>query len=294
MIVTRDIQQTRQARGKLESLALVPTMGALHEGHRSLMRTARRHARHVAVSIFVNPAQFAAHEDLAKYPRPLEADLEACRAEGVDLVFVPTAGEMYPPGHCDMVVDVPALSSVLEGRYRPGHFRGVLRVVAKLFHIFSPQYACFGQKDFQQLRVIWAMCQALDFPIEIIACPIVREPDGLALSSRNMYLSPDERRRALSLSAALRRAESLYADGARQTNRLIAAMQQTLLEPNGLGHVPMAIDYVAAVDVAALHPIELITGPTALLLACRVGPTRLIDNTVLQSLDGTASTQPMM
>jgi pantoate--beta-alanine ligase len=256
-------------------------MGALHEGHMSLIHRARELAPHVVVSIFVNPTQFGPREDFARYPRPLEADLEKCEQAGVDLVFNPSTDEMYPLGSPQIVIDLPELSSVLEGKHRPGHFRGVCQVVAKLFNIVQPQIALFGQKDYQQLRIITAMVQAMDFPIQIVACPTVREKDGLALSSRNQYLSPEERERALSISRALMLAQGEYNSGVRQANRLVATMQNTLLDPGTLGRVPVSIDYVAAVDPITLRPVDVITGPTLLAIAARVGSTRLIDNVLL-------------
>lgn len=252
-------------------------MGALHAGHVSLMTLARQHAPTVAVSIFVNPTQFGPREDFNKYPRPLEEDLRKCESAGVDLVFLPTPEEMYPPGSPRLELDVPDLANVLEGRHRPGHFRGVCWVVAKLFNLVQPQAAIFGQKDFQQLRVLSAMVEAMNFPIEIVAAPIVRDPDGLAMSSRNQYLSPAEREKALSISRGLGLAEAEYRKGARQSSRLVTTIQKTLLEQH------LAIDYVAAVDPLRLQPVELINGPVAFLVAARVGATRLIDNMVLGS-----------
>ena len=281
MIVCKTITQCREAREKLGRLALVPTMGALHEGHMSLVQTAHTHAPKVAVSIFVNPTQFGPSEDFSKYPRPIELDLAMCERAGVELVFNPEPGDMYPPGSPEISVDLPQLTTVLEGRHRPGHFKGVCQVVAKLFHILQPQVACFGMKDFQQLCVLQAMTRALDFPLEIIACPTIREADGLAMSSRNRYLTPEQRQRALSLSRGLFAAREQGAGGIRQTARLVALMQQTILAPGNLGHVPVAIDYVAAVDPQTLRPRELVDGPTLLALAVRVGTTRLIDNIVV-------------
>ncbi|WP_428939413.1 pantoate--beta-alanine ligase [Fontivita pretiosa] len=281
MTVVQSIRDCRAERGKLGKVAFVPTMGALHEGHMSLIRRARELAPHVVVSIFVNPTQFGPREDFARYPRPLEADLKKCEQAGVDLVFNPSTEEMYPPNTPQIVIDLPELTSVLEGKHRPGHFRGVCQVVAKLFNIVQPQIALFGQKDYQQLRIITAMVQAMDFPIQIVACPTVREKDGLALSSRNQYLSPEERERALSISRALMLAQGEYNSGVRQANRLVATMQNTLLDPGNLGRVPVSIDYVAAVDPITLKPVDVITGPTLLAIAARVGSTRLIDNVLL-------------
>jgi pantoate--beta-alanine ligase len=272
MKVTRTIRETREARAELGTIALVPTMGALHAGHLSLIEAAHRNAPRVAVSIFVNPTQFGPREDFARYPRPIEDDLRLCREAGVDLVFNPPVEEMYRPGLFDIAIDLPALSSVLEGAKRPGHFRGVCQVVAKLFNILTPEFACFGQKDYQQLRIIQAMVEALDWPIEIIACPTIRESDGLALSSRNRYLSREQRQRALAISRALRLAQEQVKAGYRQTNRLIATMRNTLLEQH------LLVDYVAAVDPVTFRNVEEVNGPTLLAIAAHVGDTRLIDN----------------
>ena len=275
MIVARTIRECREARKKLGRLAFVPTMGALHEGHLSLMRIAKQHAPHLAASIFVNPTQFGPKEDFNRYPRPIESDLAKCEAAGVELVFNPPPEEMYRPDVPDIVVDLPALTTVLEGKHRPGHFKGVCQVVAKLFNIVQPDVACFGQKDFQQLRVISAMVEALDWPIEIIGCPTLRDPDGLAMSSRNQYLSPEERQRALAISRALMLAAGDVREGVKQTSRLVTSIQHVLLEQH------LNIDYIAAVDPKTLKPVELVEGPTAILVAARVGATRLIDNMVV-------------
>ena len=273
-IVVRTVAECRAVRAQLrrKRLALVPTMGALHEGHQLLMQVAHEHAPSVAVSIFVNPTQFGPKEDFNRYPRPIEDDLKKCRKAGVDLVFLPSVEEMYRPGEPDATIDLPQLTSILEGKHRPGHFKGVCQVVAKLFNIVQPTVAVFGQKDFQQLRVISAMVEALDWPIEIVAAPTLRDPDGLALSSRNQYLSPEERAKALSIPRALNAAETEFNNGVRQTNRLQATMQRILLEQH------LNIDYVAAVDPLTLKTVEVINGPTVLAIAARVGNTRLIDN----------------
>lgn len=282
MLISQTIDECRQTRRRFDRLALVPTMGALHAGHLSLISEAKRHAPHVAVSIFVNPTQFGPREDFTRYPRPLEDDLAKCRAAGADLVFNPAPEEMYPAEAPGIVVDLPHLSEVLEGKHRPGHFRGVCQVVAKLFNIVQPQVACFGQKDFQQLRIIEAMTAALNWPIEIVGCPTLREPDGLAMSSRNQYLSADERERALSISRALMLARGEVRGGVRQANRLVATMQRVLLDPGNLGRVPVSVDYVAAVDPLTLRPVDAINGPTVLAIAARVGTTRLIDNVIVE------------
>jgi pantoate--beta-alanine ligase len=282
MDVVHTIAECREARDSRGRVAFVPTMGALHAGHLSLMKVAREHGEHVVVSIFVNPTQFGPREDFNRYPRPIEDDLAKCREAGVDLVFNPSPEEMYPTGKTDIVVDLPNLTEVLEGKHRPGHFRGVCRVVAKLFNIVDPQSAFFGQKDFQQFRVISAMVETLDFPIEVIGCPTLRDPDGLAMSSRNQYLSEDERERALSISRALMTARNEVKSGVRQANRLVATMRGIVLDVGTLGRIPVSIDYVAAVDPLTLKPVDILEGPAVLAIAARVGNTRLIDNVIVQ------------
>ncbi len=250
-------------------------MGALHAGHVSLIDLAHEHDAAVAVSIFVNPTQFGPREDYNRYPRPIEQDLAKCEAAKVDFVFLPDAEEMYRPGLADIVVDLPQLTSVLEGKHRPGHFRGVCQVVAKLFNITRPDFAVFGQKDFQQLRVITAMVESLDWPIEIVSAPTLRDPDGMAISSRNQYLTADDRRRGLAISKALFAAQAEFDRGINQTNRLLTTMQRILLEPH------LHIDYIAAVDARTLKTVDVVLEPTVLALAARVNNTRLIDNVVL-------------
>lgn len=276
MKVVRTIAQCRAERKKLGRLALVPTMGALHTGHVSLIGEAKRRAPHVAVSIFVNPTQFGPREDFTKYPRPIEEDLAKCQSAGVQLVFNPTPEEMYPPDEPEIVVDFPQLTSVLEGKHRPGHFRGVCQVVAKLFNVIQPDVAVFGQKDFQQSRVLTAMVQALNWPIEMVPAPTLRDPDGLAMSSRNQYLSLEERLKALAIPRALQTAEKEFQAGIRQTNRLVATMQNILLPQH------LNIDYVAVVDPITLKNLDVVKGPAVLAVAARVGNTRLIDNIVIQ------------
>jgi pantoate--beta-alanine ligase len=276
VIVATTIAQCRAERWKLGKLAFVPTMGALHAGHVSLMELARGQDAAVAVSIFVNPTQFGPREDYNKYPRPIEDDLAKCASAGVDLVFLPGAEEMYRPAPSEVIVDLPQLTSVLEGKHRPGHFRGVCQVVAKLFNIVGPDIAVFGQKDFQQLRVIEAMTEALDWPIRILPGPTLREPDGLAMSSRNQYLSADDRRRALAISRGLAAAQKEFDAGIRQTNRLMTTMQHILLEQH------LNIDYIAAVDPLTLKNVDVADRPMVLAVAARVGVTRLIDNVLLK------------
>jgi pantoate--beta-alanine ligase len=275
MKVVRTIAEARAERAASADLVLVPTMGALHAGHVSLLQLARQHGSTVAASIFVNPTQFGPREDFSKYPRPVEQDLAKCEQAGVNWVFMPEASEMYPPGVADIAIDLPQLSNVLEGKHRPGHFSGVCQVVAKLFNITRPTATIFGQKDFQQLRIISAMVEILNWPIRIVAGPTVREHDGLAMSSRNQFLSDPERLKALTISKSLFLGKGEYTQGVRQTNRLLTSMQRVLVEQ----HLP--IDYIAAVDPVTLKPVDVITGPTVLAVAARVGTTRLIDNVVI-------------
>ena len=282
MIVGRTIAECREHRARLEGpVALVPTMGALHAGHVSLIEAAKRRAAHVVASVFVNPTQFGPREDFNKYPRPIEDDLRKCDEAGVALVFNPSVEEMYRPSLVPITIEMPQLSGVLEGKHRPGHFAGVCQVVAKLLNIIRPNVAVFGQKDYQQFRVIQAMVDALDWPIDVFMCPTVRERDGMAMSSRNQYLSSDERERALAISRALFLAQGEVKAGVKQANRLTALMQNTLLDPGKLGRVPVAVDYVAAVDPMTFKGVELVTGPTLLAIAARVGTTRLIDNVIV-------------
>ena len=262
------------ARAAGERTALVPTMGYLHEGHLSLIRLAREGAQRVAVSIFVNPLQFGPSEDLARYPRDLERDLKLAREAGADLVFTPSVEEMYPGGEPWVAVVPERGADRLCGASRPGHFRGVLTVVAKLFGIFTPDAAYFGQKDFQQLTLIRRMALDLDMPLEVRSGPTVRETDGLAMSSRNVYLTPDERARALALHGALARAEEAFAAGERDP----AVYREILLSAHG----PMlALEYGEVVDPDTLEPAVEVRAGTVCAVAGRVGKTRLIDNTIL-------------
>jgi len=256
-------------------IGLVPTMGALHEGHISLVHNAREQADIVAATIFVNPTQFGPHEDFRKYPRTLDADLRALASAGCNLVFIPTANDIYPPGF-STYVEPPVVSQPLEGICRPGHFRGVATIVLKLFQLLPAHIACFGQKDYQQLQVIKRMVADLAVPIEIIACPTVREPDGLAMSSRNRYLSPSERQQALALSRALAQAEQRVRFGEQNAATIVTAMQATLHEA-GITQ----IEYVALADPETLAPQTTVDRPTIALIAARVGTTRLIDNRLL-------------
>jgi len=265
----------RAARAGSKRLGLVPTMGALHEGHLSLVRTAKAQCDAVAVSIFVNPTQFGPTEDLARYPRRFESDCALLEKEGVDLVFAPSAEEMYPKGGVTWVT-VEGLSERLDGRSRPGHFRGVTTVVAKLFHIIEPDAAFFGQKDAAQVAVIRRMVRDLNLPVEIVVCPIVREPDGLAMSSRNAYLNPEERQRGLVLQRSLQFVEKVFRAGERNAARLIAAAKDVLArEPL------VRLDYFEIVDPDTLDPLDEISKPALVAVAAYVGSTRLIDNAVL-------------
>lgn len=269
-------QHVRAARDRKEAVGLVPTMGALHAGHVSLVHAARAETDYVVVSIFVNPAQFGPHEDFERYPRPLEKDLEICRAEGVHLVFTPEVKELYPADYCTYV-EVHGLQDVLCGAARPGHFRGVATVVLKLFHIVQPDVAYFGQKDAQQARIIQQMVRDLDVPIRLRVCPIVREPDGLALSSRNQYLNADERPRARILHEALEEVRRRVEAGERDAAVLRHCLRQRLAETPGA-----AVDYAAIVDANTLQPIDLLHGKVLVALAVRFGGTRLIDNVLLE------------
>jgi len=273
MKVFHTIADFRAARaGVPEPLGLVPTMGALHAGHLSLVQRARDECPTVAMSIFVNPTQFGPHEDLSRYPRPLERDLQLAQDGGVDLVFNPSADEMYPSRFSTHVeVGVPALR--WEGERRPGHFRGVATVVAKLFTIVSPQRAYFGQKDFQQLAVVRRMVADLNLPVDVIGCPTIREPDGLALSSRNVYLSDDDRPFATALHNALAEGRRRLASGERDGEAIRDAMERVLQDTPGV-----SVDYAAVVDPHTLEPLKRIEGPAHGLIAVRLGPVRLIDN----------------
>jgi len=256
-------------------IAVVPTMGALHEGHLELLRVARARADVVILTIFVNPTQFAPHEDLAKYPRDEAGDLAKARTCGIDLAFCPDAAAMYPPGS-QSFVEVRELAAPLEGERRPGHFAGVATIVTKLYHITRPHVAVFGEKDYQQLAVLRRMTKDLDFGIEIIGVPIVREADGLAMSSRNAYLSADQRKAALVLSRSLAAAEVAFRAGERDPAALIATATATIAaEPL------VRIDYVALRDADSLAELSRITGKAVMALAAFVGTTRLIDNRVL-------------
>jgi pantoate--beta-alanine ligase len=261
--------ELRRAKPATGRTAVVMTMGALHEGHRRLMRTAREQAGQVIVTIFVNPLQFGPNEDFDRYPRTLDTDLAACRAEGVDVVFAPDREEMYPGGEPQVRVQAGPLGEILEGASRPGHFDGVLTVVAKLFLLTGVDRAYFGEKDYQQLTLVKRMVRDLEIPVEVHGVPTVREPDGLALSSRNRYLTPDQRESALRLSRALR-------EGAAQTDADTARSVASKILSEGTG---VTLDYLALTD-PDLGPAPA-DGPARLLVAARVGATRLIDNVPL-------------
>jgi pantoate--beta-alanine ligase len=279
MRIVSNIAETRTAgrelRAEGRSIGLVPTMGALHAGHISLVRAAREQCDAVVVSIFVNPAQFGPNEDFAKYPRTWDADCALLESEGVDLIFAPDAAEMYPEG-ASTFVDVEGVSDRLDGVSRPGHFRGVSTVVAKLFHIVDPDRAFFGQKDAAQVAVLRRMVRDLHFGLGLVVCPTVREVDGLALSSRNRYLSPEERRQALVLNRALRRVEERVAQGVLDAPTLIDDALSILGdEPN------VQVDYYRIVDPATLEDVADVRKGALAAIAAIVGTTRLIDNLVI-------------
>lgn len=276
--ILRTADQVRERvcalRSRGQKLALVPTMGYLHEGHLSLMREGKRRAQVCAASLFVNPRQFGPNEDLGRYPRDEAGDLEKCRRAGVDFLWAPEAAEVYPKGF-QTSVKVAELEKGLCGASRPHHFEGVATVVAKLFNVFRPDVALFGQKDYQQLKIIERLNRDLDFGIEIVGMPIVRESDGLAMSSRNAYLTSEERARALGLSRAIRAAEHMRENGELRAARLLDAARAELEA------VQARIDYLALVDPETLEPLETAEGPARILVAAFVGRTRLIDNSLV-------------
>lgn len=269
-----------RARARGSRVGLVPTMGYLHDGHHSLIRAARAQTDFVVVTIFVNPLQFGPAEDLDRYPRDLTGDLEQCRSEGVDVVFSPPASEMYPQDAPATTVHVAGLTDVLCGKARPTHFDGVTTVVTKLFAITGPCRAFFGRKDAQQLAVITRMAADLDLPVEVVSCPLVREPDGLAMSSRNAYLSPEQRRAALVLSRSLERAARAAVDGERDAQTLVDLVRAMIAtEPM------VALEYAEARDARTLATVDQLTGEVLLAIAAHVGPTRLIDNVTFSVQD---------
>jgi pantoate--beta-alanine ligase len=279
-----DPQRLRQAVGAWRRegavVGFVPTMGALHEGHLSLVRLARERADRVVASIFVNPTQFGQGEDFARYPRMPEADAAQLAAAGCDLLFLPAVEVIYPPGHATFV-EVGGAAVGLEGDARPGHFRGVATVVTQLLHLVAPDVAAFGEKDGQQLAVVRQLVRDLHFPIVIVPGPTVREPDGLAMSSRNAYLTPEERRAAPVLHRALRAAEKLVAGGERRADLVRAEILRVLAtEPSA------RVDYAAVVDAETFQPVETLAGSVVLPIAVRLGATRLIDNLRLRVVPG--------
>jgi pantoate--beta-alanine ligase len=289
MIILRTVDDLRRWSRALHRtpgniVGLVPTMGALHAGHASLIRAARAACTHVAVSVFVNPTQFGPGEDYARYPRSFDADCALAEQEGADVLFAPSVEELYPNGPASTFVDVAGLGDRLDGASRPGHFRGVATVVAKLMIAAEPDRAFFGQKDAAQVAVVHRMVADLCLATEIVACSIVRDPDGLALSSRNAYLSPAERAQALTLSRAVRAIESLVAQGERRGQVLIASARGVFDDARrAFGSEPeIHIDYIALVDWATLEPVETATPGTLFAVAACVGTTRLIDNAILQ------------
>ena len=271
-------KEARRAAGDGSTLALVPTLGAIHEGHLSLVAAAREACEVVAASIFVNPLQFGPAEDFARYPRTFDEDCRQLSAAGVDLLFAPSVEEIYRPG-ASTFVEVAGVSDRLDGASRPGHFRGVATVVAKLFQIIVPDVACFGQKDAAQVAVLQAMVRDLDMPVRLLVCPTVREADGLAMSSRNRYLSPEQRISALSLSRALAQAEELIRGGETNSASVRAGIEETLRSMAGV-----RLDYVAVVRSDTLEPVESIAAGDLIAVAAWVGETRLIDNLKIEKL----------
>ena len=266
---------SRRAKRDGKRVGFVPTMGALHEGHLSLVRAARERCEFVVVSIFVNPTQFGPNEDFAKYPRALKEDSKLLAAAKVDAIFAPEVEEIYPAGAVTWV-EVSGMSETLCGRFRPGHFRGVATVVSKLFNIVEPDVAFFGQKDAAQCAILKKMVRDLAQPVEVVICPTVRESDGLAMSSRNAYLSSEDRSRALALYQSLKKVNALYADGQRDSTRLIAAGKELLSAESGV-----SVDYLEIVDAATLEPLAAAVSGALVAVAARVGGTRLIDNILL-------------
>jgi pantoate--beta-alanine ligase len=272
-------EKAREARLEQRVIGLVPTMGALHAGHMALVDRARKECSPVYASIFLNPTQFGANEDLSKYPQPLQADLEKLTNANADGLFLPSAEEMYPAGF-STYVHVEGISERLEGKSRPGHFRGVATVVLKLFEIVQPHYAYFGRKDAQQVRIIQKMVRDLDLNVELVICPTVREADGLAMSSRNSYLSPEERRAAAVLFRALRAARTELSAGAKGTLELQRTMRKVLeSEPRA------TVDYAEIVDAETFEPLVQVARDCYALLAVRIGSTRLIDNMLIRAGD---------
>ncbi len=277
MQVVRTIPLMREARARLTgTVGFVPTMGYLHEGHLSLVRRAKQECHHLVVSIFVNPAQFGPGEDYQRYPRDEARDLCLLEPLGVDIVFIPTPEEMYPEGFCTWIDVTGPLAQRLEGAFRPGHFRGVATVVAKLFNIVQPHRTYFGEKDAQQLRIVRQLVADLNIPVEIVPCPTIREPDGLAMSSRNTYLSPSERERAVALYRALLSAQEMIKAGLRDASQIRRQMEDLLRQYGA------KVDYVSIAHPDTLEEVERIEGPVLALVAAWVGPARLIDNLLIK------------
>lgn len=265
----------KQARTQGKRIGLVPTMGALHAGHVSLMEAAAKQTDFVVVSIFVNPTQFGPNEDFTKYPRTLDADVDVCQKAGVDVVFAPSAEEMYPSQQLAWV-NVERLTDVLCGASRPGHFRGVTTVCTKLFNIVLPDIAFFGQKDAQQAIIIKRMVADLNMPLEIVVCPIVREPSGLAMSSRNKYLSDQQKQDAAAIYASLQKAGQMIKSGRRDAKTILAAMNQILQRTEAI-----QTEYIHIVDAAALTDVQVLKGQILIAIAAKIGSTRLIDNILI-------------
>jgi pantoate--beta-alanine ligase len=282
MKVARTVKSVRKivkaARKAGKTVGLVPTMGALHEGHISLIRRSVRNGDFVVVSIFVNPTQFGPREDFSKYPRPIEADLKICKKHGVDVVFIPTTRQMYGSGNLTLV-NVEKLSEPMCGRFRPGHFRGVATVCAKLFNIVLPDFAYFGQKDAQQAVVIRRMVADLDFPLKIVVCPTVRAADGLALSSRNRYLSPQQRKDAVCVYRSLKTAREMINAGVRDPKTIIVRMRKILKAAGSL----TGIDYISIVNADTLEDLSCVAGKVLIAVAARFAGTRLIDNVIVDA-----------
>ena len=274
------VSETRRGGG---STGLIPTMGALHDGHLSLARQSLKDCDETIASIFVNPTQFGPGEDLSRYPRTLDADLESLEKEGVSGVFIPSPEQMYPPGF-GTFVEPAEVAQPLEGQFRPGHFRGVATVVLKLFHALPVDRAYFGRKDYQQVKVIEAMTRDLNLPIEIITCPTVRDPDGLALSSRNRYLSPEERTRALLLNRALQTAKTMAAAGTTSVEDLEQVMRRVLTAESESVPGVDSIDYATVVDADTLTSLTRLDRDAVALIAVRIGATRLIDNEPIERI----------
>jgi pantoate--beta-alanine ligase len=274
-----------EARLEQRAIGFVPTMGALHAGHLALVERARRECSPVYASIFLNPTQFGANEDLSKYPRRLEADVEKLTAANVDALFLPQVADIYPPGF-STYVQVDGLSERLEGKTRPGHFRGVATVVLKLFEIVEPHYAYFGRKDAQQIRIVQQMVRDLNLDTEIVVCPIVREPDGLAMSSRNAYLSGEDRKAATALSRALRAAETELAAGVRDSLELQRVMHKVLAAERRA-----RVDYADIVDAETFEPLVRVSRRSYAVLAVHVGKARLIDNLLIEPVGDELKTE---